>query len=262
MAYSGSGQVKTARENLGNALEALQSDSNIPPDVLSVVANCAQAMGSLFEAEKAADESAGKTAVRAALGSLSQTLALLQDVRSQHPGISVATESIAKVMSLLFPLTAVPSKAPPAGDAATVKASIPPSARVPSGTSDAPSPYRASGKPFAPVADSERVSVEANIGATTASNFFVGFSGEIADGGVFVSTYSILDIDTPVAVLVTLPGGFEATVNGRVRWSRDPLNFDDEAEPGIGVQFESLGSETRELILRFIRKRPPIFFDE
>jgi len=40
---------------------------------------------------------------------------------------------------------------------------------------------------------------------------------------------------------------------------RDPMDMD--SEPGIGVGFESLSNEHRELILRFVRKRPPIFFD-
>jgi hypothetical protein len=30
----------------------------------------------------------------------------------------------------------------------------------------------------------------------------------------------------------------------------------------MGIQFEMLRSEDRELILRFIRKRPPMFYDE
>jgi hypothetical protein len=30
----------------------------------------------------------------------------------------------------------------------------------------------------------------------------------------------------------------------------------------MGIQFEGLDPEGRELILRFIRKRPPMFYDE
>ena len=98
MSYSGASTASGARENLGQALAALQGDPNIPQDILNVAQNMARAVGSLFNAEKAADESAGKQEVRAALGFLSQTLALLQEVRSQHPGIATATESIARVM--------------------------------------------------------------------------------------------------------------------------------------------------------------------
>jgi hypothetical protein len=35
-----------------------------------------------------------------------------------------------------------------------------------------------------------------------------------------------------------------------------------DSEPGMGVRFDRLEDEARELILRFIRKRPPLFYDE
>lgn len=247
MTYSGATAARTAREELGQALEALQKDPNIPPDVLSVAQNTAQAVGQLFDAEKAADETAGKAAVKLALGTLSQTLALLQDVRSQHPGTGGATEAIAKVMGVLFPLTSAPSKFPPAGSMR------PPTDGGAPRTSLSPGPAPYTGP---------RQELEANIGANTESNFFVGFSGEISEGGVFIATYTSLERNTPVTVLVTLPGGFETKINGRVRWVRDPMDFNDESEPGMGVQFETLPADTRELILRFIKKRPPIFYDE
>jgi hypothetical protein len=38
--------------------------------------------------------------------------------------------------------------------------------------------------------------------------------------------------------------------------------MDLDSEPGIGVRFDRLDGEARELILRFIRKRPPLFYDD
>jgi uncharacterized protein (TIGR02266 family) len=105
-----------------------------------------------------------------------------------------------------------------------------------------------------------RERLEANVGATTESNFYVGFSGDISDGGVFVATYVTLAIGAAVDVLVTLPGGFESTIAGTVRFVRDPMDM--ESEPGVGVRFHKLTAEQRELILRFIRKRPPVFYDD
>ena len=66
-------------------LEALQQDPNIPSDVMAVAQNIAQVVGALFEAERASSEPDGKSCVKNALGTLSQTLALLQDVRRQTP---------------------------------------------------------------------------------------------------------------------------------------------------------------------------------
>jgi uncharacterized protein (TIGR02266 family) len=115
--------------------------------------------------------------------------------------------------------------------------------------------------PPAPVPKGPRRPIEANLGAATQSNFYVGLSGEIAHGGVFLATYEALPKDTSVTMLVTLPGGFEFECDGYVRFVRDPFDFDSESEPGMGIQFEELSEEARELVLRFIRKRPPIFYD-
>jgi uncharacterized protein (TIGR02266 family) len=115
--------------------------------------------------------------------------------------------------------------------------------------------------PPAPIPTGERAPVEANLGATTQSNFYVGFSGEIAHGGVFLATYEAFPKDTSVRMLVTLPGGFEFECDGYVRFVRDPMDFMSESEPGMGIQFEGLSDEARDLVLRFIKKRPPIFYD-
>jgi hypothetical protein len=40
------------------------------------------------------------------------------------------------------------------------------------------------------------------------------------------------------------------------------MDMSDEAEPGMGVKFEALTTEHRELVLRFVRKRAPMFFDD
>lgn len=274
MSYSGAQQANEAREALGQALAALQEDPNIPEDIMAVAQNIAQSVGALFEAEKATSEPDGKASVRNALGSLSQTLALLQDVRSQHQGIQVATEVIAKAMSTLYPLTTQPSRVPPAGPGAQQAPSVPQAAPVPAdlghaSTQAAPQaeqqpaaqqPQPARPQPEVPAG--ERQAVEVNIGATTESNFYVGFSGEVAEGGVFCATYEVVPQGTPVHMLVTLPGGFEFRANGTVRFVRDPMDFSAEAEPGMGIQFDNLDPQERELVLRFIRKRPPMFYDE
>jgi uncharacterized protein (TIGR02266 family) len=257
MTYSGATQASTARQSLGRALGALQEDPNIPEDVMAVAQNIAQAVGALFEAEKASSELDGKASVRSAIGSLGQTLALLQDVRSQHGGIQLATEVIAQAMSTLYPLTLQPSHAPPAQQAAAP-------ARAPAQETAPSSPAPAAG-PSAPVVQSTggpRQDLEVNIGATTESNFFVGFSGEVSEGGVFVATYEVHARGTPVHMFVTLPGGFDFRTDGIVRFVRDPLDFAADAEPGMGIQFEGLAQEQRDLVLRFIRKRPPLFYDE
>ena len=237
MSYSGAQVARGAREELGKALATLQEDPKTPPDVMSVAQNIAQAVGALFDAEKASDERSGKTCVRTALGSLSQTMALLQDVKSNHKGVSTATAMIAGAVSKLHPLTTTPSILPPGRPP-----SMPP--------------------PGQGVAKGPRENVEANVGASSETNFYVGFSGEIAEGGVFVATYTTLGVGSLATVHITLPGGFEFKVPGRVHFVRDPMDMNDDAEPGMGIKFEALPADQRELILRFVRKRAPMFYDD
>jgi uncharacterized protein (TIGR02266 family) len=303
MTYSGAQPARTARENLGRALAALQEDPNIPPDVMAIAQNIAQAVGALFDAERATSEQDGKASVKAALGMIGQTLALLQDVRGQHRGVQLATEGIAQSMGLLYPLTTAPSMRPPTGGSTApmiggpadqtikdapmmgvpapvvinapppVAPAAPTTVGVASAAAFAPTVYPATpaARPAsvapsrAPVyrdSNKPRENIEINIGANTESNFYVGFSGEIAEGGVFSATYTILPRGNPVRAHVTLPGGFEAHVNGYVRFVRDPMDMSTESEPGMGIQFEGLDSEQRELILRFVKKRRPIFYDD
>lgn len=236
MSYSGAQVAQRAREELGKALATLQEDPQTPQDVMSVAQNIAQAVGTLFDAERAPDERTGKASIRLALSSLSQTMALLQDVKSGHKGVALATATIAGAMSKLHPLSSVPSLIP--GRAPSVP---PPAAMAPKGP---------------------REDVEANVGASSETNFYVGFSGEISEGGVFVATYATLGVGALVNVHVTLPGGFEFKVPGRVHFVRDPMDMSDEAEPGMGIKFEALSPDHRELILRFVRKRAPMFFDD
>jgi uncharacterized protein (TIGR02266 family) len=260
MTYAGAAQAAESRKLLGSALEALQRDPNVPKDVLAVAQNIAGAVGALFEAEKASSDLDGKASVKFAMGSLSQTMALLQDVKSNHEGLTIATQTLAQVMSRLYPLSVVPTLRPSAapgnlGNAKTIVSSG--AAQQGAAAPKAKAPALPGAKP---IAAGPRERLEANVGATTESNFFVGFSGEIAEGGVFIATYATLALGALVEVLVTLPGNYQFTVPGVVRFVRDPMDMD--SEPGIGVRFEALPQEPRELILRFIRKRPPVFYDE
>jgi len=267
MSYSGVDEASQARETLGEALGALQEEADVPDDVLKVTENIAQAVGALFEAERASSELDGKSAVRSALGSLSQTLAMLQDVDDDLPSIQTATQVIAKAMSHLYPLTMRPTMSPDVSEVAraTAQSLIPKAAPVPAETDeavqeDAPVRERDDGPYRSPP---DRVSKECNIGATTESNFWMGFGG-YQEAGVFLCTYDVLPVGTNCELLVTLPGLLAFRANGRVRFVVDPLDFTSDSEPGIGVQFDKdeLDDEAKALMKRFIQKRAPMFYDD
>jgi uncharacterized protein (TIGR02266 family) len=103
----------------------------------------------------------------------------------------------------------------------------------------------------------------ADLGAHSVTNFFKGLSGNdiIDHGGLFVSTYMVPKIGTPVRLKVSLPGGYEFEANAVVKWAREAADGSD-APPGFGAQFTQITPEARQLVYRYVRNREPLFHDD
>jgi uncharacterized protein (TIGR02266 family) len=103
----------------------------------------------------------------------------------------------------------------------------------------------------------------ADLGAHSVTNFFKGLSGNdiIDHGGLFVSTYMVPKIGTPVRLKVSLPGGYEFEANAVVKWAREAQDGSD-APPGFGAQFTQITPEARQLVYRYVRNREPLFHDD
>ncbi|MCS6858409.1 MAG: hypothetical protein NZM37_11905, partial [Sandaracinaceae bacterium] len=112
MAYSGASVVRASRESLSRVLALLQEPS-VPSELQSLTEVVAQAVGKLFEAEQASEEREGKTATRAAMGFISQALALLQEAPNPREEVQQSIEILATAMSSIYPLTTAPTLAPP-----------------------------------------------------------------------------------------------------------------------------------------------------
>jgi PilZ domain len=106
--------------------------------------------------------------------------------------------------------------------------------------------------------------INADLGAHSSTNFYKGLSGnDIVDhGGLFVSTYMIPKIGTPVRLKVALPGGYEFEANAIVKWSREQSDGGADAPPGFGAQFTQITPEARQLVYRYVRNREPLFHDD
>jgi hypothetical protein len=106
--------------------------------------------------------------------------------------------------------------------------------------------------------------INADLGAHSPTNFYKGLSGnDIVDhGGLFVATYMIPKIGTPVRLRVSLPGGYEFEAGAIVRWARDQAGTSDGSQPGFGAQLTEITSEARQLIYRYVRNREPLFHDD
>ncbi|MBM4397793.1 MAG: TIGR02266 family protein [Deltaproteobacteria bacterium] len=92
--------------------------------------------------------------------------------------------------------------------------------------------------------------------------FYVGFTRNISDGGLFIATERTLPVGLPVVVrfeVPTLPAPL--TVLAEVRWVRTPAQANAESPAGMGVFFLDLPPEAAVAINRFIADRGAIFFE-
>lgn len=107
----------------------------------------------------------------------------------------------------------------------------------------------------------EPTRVVAQVDLHTDSNFFSGFSGDLSDGGLFVSTYLQLAPGQPVEVELSLPGGQYFSAQGRVAWLREPAAIAVDLAPGAGIVFDELDPQARKLAETFMLFREPTFVD-
>ncbi|MBI2392434.1 MAG: PilZ domain-containing protein [Deltaproteobacteria bacterium] len=105
--------------------------------------------------------------------------------------------------------------------------------------------------------------VDAELGAHSPSNFYKTLSGNdiVEHGGIFVATYNVPKMNQRVQLRVHLPGGYHFDAAGIVRWTRDAADNPD-APPGFGAQFQGITPEQRQLIMRYVRNREPLFYDD
>lgn len=105
--------------------------------------------------------------------------------------------------------------------------------------------------------------IEAELGAHSPSNFYKTLSGNdiVEHGGIFVSTYNIPKMNQRVQLRVHLPGGYMFDAAAIVKWTREGRDNPD-APPGFGAQFQGITPEQRQLIMRYVRNREPLFYDD
>ncbi len=106
-----------------------------------------------------------------------------------------------------------------------------------------------------------RAQLFAQLDLHTESNFFSGFSGDLSDGGLFVTTYQALEPGQPVEVELSLPGGHVISAHGHVAWLRSPPATVDDVSPGAGIVFDDLDPQARKLAESFMLFREPNFVD-
>jgi len=105
-----------------------------------------------------------------------------------------------------------------------------------------------------------RVALRANISVSSESNFFVGMTENISEGGVFVSTLSPPAVGAEVTLLLQLDEAEPIPMSGEVRWHRTE---EDGSATGCGVRFKDLESNVVAVLDRALRSLPkePLLYD-
>jgi uncharacterized protein (TIGR02266 family) len=103
-----------------------------------------------------------------------------------------------------------------------------------------------------------RYAIEIEVGIESDSNFFVGFTENFSQSGVFVATYAARPLGSRLAITLNLPNGEVLQLNGTVRWQRAAST---DGWPGMGVQFEGVSAEDEAKIRKFLSVREPLFYD-
>ena len=105
-----------------------------------------------------------------------------------------------------------------------------------------------------------RLGLHANVTAESETNFFTGFTENISEGGVFISTFSPPPVGAEVALRITIRGSSELVVKGIVRWHRREGNGDFA---GCGVQFTELNDRQGQVLQAMLEQasREPLLFE-
>lgn len=108
--------------------------------------------------------------------------------------------------------------------------------------------------------DAPPVTADVILSATSESTLWLGFSQDIAEGGIFVATYGAHALGAPMVLELQLPDR-ELSVRGVVHWIR-PATAGDDLPAGVGVRLTDLSPEAAKLLRTFAAQRTPIFYDD
>lgn len=105
-----------------------------------------------------------------------------------------------------------------------------------------------------------RLMLHAHFSAESEDNLFTGFTENISEGGVFVSTLSPPGVGQIIRLNLCVDDAEDFQVNGEVRW----LRYEDSGEiTGCGVQFVGLTPSDVDRLRRLMLALPrePLFSD-
>jgi uncharacterized protein (TIGR02266 family) len=235
-------QLEKAKEAIGRALDLLRRCAPTPCTEATRF-DMSAALSSFGEG--LVDDAAAASRVMAGLRS---ALARMQDGCTDDSALEPATAAIARSIAVLFPLCAAPT---PAVAPASEEVPLPLTTR------------RITVEPsFQDRRGRARRDIHVELGIQSDTNFYTGFACDISSGGLFIATYDLPRVGTEVSVNFRLPGGPLMSLQGVVRWVREPDDREPDLTPGMGVAFARLSPDEARAINAYISQHAPLFFEE
>jgi hypothetical protein len=248
LVHAGPGALAAARQ----ALSQLQSIPTQHPAVLQAIEAIAGSLGLVHQLA----QQAGQLSVAPSPPTKPSSGGYAGAVE-QPPQVAVVQPGWGNDAARANPIAQTQLASPGYAPNAPQQAWQPPQQQAPQGYQQAPQVHQQA-------APGNAQRVEADLGAHSTTNFYKGLSGNdvVDSGGIFIATYNIPDIGTPLVVHVALPGGYEFEALAVVRWTRDAPQSGADGAPGFGAQFTQISPEARQLVYRYVRNREPLFHDD
>jgi len=108
-----------------------------------------------------------------------------------------------------------------------------------------------------------RIPVEVEVTLSSEHNFFVGWSENISEGGLFIATHQLEPLGTKLELTLVVPSHVEpTTVTCEVRWLRKVDELTSDCMPGMGLAFIDLTAPVQAAIQAFlVTQRDALFVD-
>ena len=138
--------------------------------------------------------------------------------------------------------------------------------RVPPPADPPPQPETAPADepPFASTRTREhqRIDMKTEVTFESETNFYVGWSGDLSAGGIFIATHELMDKGSQIRLRFQLPNGRKVEASGEVMWIKEFNMLHPDQTPGMGVRFLDIDPGDLLTVTAFSKHREPIFYDD
>ena len=107
----------------------------------------------------------------------------------------------------------------------------------------------------------QRAELVAEVTLESGHAFYVGFTGNVSAGGLFVACDVPLAVGTLVHLHFSLPSGEVVDTEGEVRWVRPP-EIRSPYPAGMGVRFSGLADDAQRAVEAYVAEHSALFYDD